>query len=970
VTTPGRALLPLVRNEWRALGVAGGSTVLVTAAELARPWPLALAIDYLLEEHAGRPFRLDSADVRAAIGFAGLLLLIAIVDAAAQYHSDVRMRAAGERILHTLRVRVYDHLQLLSLAFHERRHTGDLVTRVTGDAQAVGELFAQSLGRIVAAGLLLAGMVTVSVILDPVLAAVAFATVPLLGAATLRFRRLVKDITRRQRAKEGEIASVATEALSAMPVVKAHGSERLERERVARGSEERRRLGIEVSRLEGRFTGLIDVLGAVGAALVILVGVLRVGAGALSPGDLVVFSSYTRRAYRPLRELARELGRVARAMVRVERIAEILAADDVLPERPGAFAGGRARGEIELQHVSFAYDPDRPVLDDLTLRIEPGSRVAIVGPSGAGKSTLGALVARFYDPDRGRVLFDGRDARDCSLAWLRGQIGLVLQHTVLFTGTVAENIAYGTEATREQIVAAAKAAGAHAFVSELPENYDTPLGPRGVGLSGGQRQRIAIARALLRDPSVLVLDEPTTGLDAVSETQVMDGLRLLMRGRTTLLITHSPALARTADHVIVLECGRVKQQRVARRCTISAPRDPALPALARLLDTEAMASVLDRTLAPGSPPPDVRIEYLRYKPDTNLVAHYSVGVGGRRHDAVARISARANMAKPAARPENLALARKVDGRSPAPRALVYDPELDALLQWLPLDLSLPALAQRPEELAAALRRHGVEVPDDEPAILSYRPRRRAVLRLGDHVLKVYATEEDFRAAIQGLLAGPNLPTVPTARFEAALPRLRLTAQSLLGGSPTRHDHATLVATSVLLRDLHAARVDGLRARPPHAQLEAAAASARLAEALVPELSPRLARLVARLEATLPDAGPLVPSHGDFHARQVMSCEGELALIDFDEMCAAPAAFDLANYAAHLIRGAEGENDGSRTALDALVEGYGARPAGIDWYLSSAILRRTPFPFRYLDDHWPERVQAMTAAAEATLPERA
>jgi ATP-binding cassette subfamily B protein len=960
----GRALLPLVRKERRALGVAAGSTVLVTAAELARPWPLALAIDYLLEEHAGRPFRLDAADLRAAIGFAVLVLLIALVDAAAQYQSDVRMRAAGERILHALRVRVYDHLQLLSMAFHERRHTGDLVTRVTGDAQAVGELFAQSLGRIVAAGLLLAGMVVVSVILDPVLAAVAFATVPLLAVVTLRFRREVKGITRRQRATEGEIASVATEALSAMAVVKAHGSERLERERVARGSEQRRRLGIELSRLEGRFSSVIDVLAAVGAALVILVGILRVASGALSPGDLVVFSSYTRRAYRPLRELARELGRIARAMVRVERIAEILAADDVLHDRPGAFAGGRARGEIELEHVSFAYDADRPVLDDLTLCIEPGSRVAVVGPSGAGKSTLGALVARFYDPDRGRLLIDGRDARDCSLEWLRGQIGLVLQHTVLFTGTVAENIAYGTEATREQIVAVAKAAGAHAFVSELPEGYDTPLGPRGVGLSGGQRQRIAIARALLRDPSILVLDEPTTGLDAASEAQVLDGLRLLMRGRTTLLITHSPVLARTADHVIVLEGGRVKQQPVARRC--AAPSDPALPALGRLLDAEAMAPVLQRTLSPGSPSPDVRVEYLRYKPGTSLLVHYRVGVGDRRYDAVARIAASASMAKRAARAENMALAEKVDGRSPAPSALVYDPELDALLQWLPLDLALPALALRPHELAAALREHGVAAPADEPAVLSYRPHRRAVLRLGDHVVKIYAAQQDFVAATAGLRASSSLPSVPTPRLEAALPARRLTAQSVVRGSPPGDDHATLQATAQLVRELHAARVDGLGARPPRAQLEAATASARLVEALMPELGPRLALLLARLEAALPDVDSLVPSHGDFHARQVMGCGEGLALIDFDEMCAAPAAFDLANHAAHLVRGAEGELDRSRAVLDALVEGYGARPAGLDWYLATSILRRAPFPFRCLDDHWPERVQAMTAAAECSL----
>jgi ATP-binding cassette, subfamily B, bacterial len=230
----------------------------------------------------------------------------------------------------------------------------------------------------------------------------------------------------------------------------------------------------------------------------------------------------------------------------------------VLEERSGSFGTGRAAGAVALERVRFGYAPDRPALTDLSLRVPAGSRVALVGPSGAGKSTVCALVARFYDPERGSVLIDGRDARDCSLGWLRDQVGFLLQETMLFAGSVADNIEYAASgASREAVIEAARTAGADEFITRLPEGYDTELGPAGVGLSGGQRQRIGIARVLLRDPAILILDEPTTGLDAASEDELMGGLERLMAGRTTLVITHSTGLARRAERVVVIADGRV-----------------------------------------------------------------------------------------------------------------------------------------------------------------------------------------------------------------------------------------------------------------------------------------------------------------------------------------------------------------------------------------------------------------------------
>jgi ABC-type sulfate/molybdate transport systems ATPase subunit len=379
----------------------------------------------------------------------------------------------------------------------------------------------------------------------------------------------------------------------------------------------------------------------------------------------------------------------------------------VLVERSGAYRGPRAAGAIALDHVSFAYERDRPALRDVSVRIEPGERVVVVGRSGAGKSTLGALVARLYDPDEGVVSIDGRDARDCSLEWLREQVGVLLQDTVLFSGTVAENIAYATDASREEIERAARVAGAHGFVSALPDGYETRLGPRGVGLSGGQQQRIGIARVLLRNPPVLVLDEPTTGLDATSEAELMDGLERLMAGRTTILVTHSDALARRAGRALVVEDGRLTADGppadvLDRPATRSTAPLPALPAL---LDPERMAGVLTRSL--GRDVDGVTIADARLKPGRELIVRYDVQAG-ERHTAVAVARARGTFRGEVGEP----LVRAVEGRAPAKPALTRDHELGALIQWLPLDIALPALGLPRHDLLAQLENAGLAVAAD------------------------------------------------------------------------------------------------------------------------------------------------------------------------------------------------------------------------------------------------------------------
>lgn len=552
-----RLLRIQVRRHWGALAGAGGSTVALTVAQLASPWPLKFAIDELVTGR-GTGFELTSEDFSLLLGLAAMVLGIALVDASATFYSDFWLNRSAEQIVHDLRTATYEHLQRLSLIFHSTRPTGDLVTRVTGDVNAVGVLFAQTLGTLASSSLVLIGMFAVTFWIDPLLAFVAFLVTPLLLWTTMHYQKRIRQMARSQRAKEGEIASLATEALSAMQVVKAFGTESFEHDRVHARSAERLKSGVESSKVEARFGALVDILGAAATALVLCLGVLAVADGRISPGDLVVVVSYTHKLYKPLKDIAKQASRAARSLARLERIAEILSSDMVLADGTGSSSpAGRAVGTVELEDVHFRYSPERPALDGVTLRVPSGSRLALVGESGAGKSTVGALVARFYDPAHGYVRIDGRDAREWPLRWVRNQVGVLLQDTILFSGSVRENIAYGTDADDKTVEDVARVAGALAFIQALPDGFDTMLGPGGVGVSGGQRQRIGIARVLLRDPPVLVLDEPTTGLDAESEAQVMTGLSRLIEGRTTILITHSTALARSADQVAVMSEGRV-----------------------------------------------------------------------------------------------------------------------------------------------------------------------------------------------------------------------------------------------------------------------------------------------------------------------------------------------------------------------------------------------------------------------------
>jgi ABC-type multidrug transport system fused ATPase/permease subunit len=916
VTATLRVLTPFIAPEWRALALGVLSTFAAAVAWVALPLPVALVVDRLLGE-AEAPFGVDSGDWRFVGLVAGLVLAIALVAALGRRVAADRLAEAGERVTLRLRTAALAQLQRMSLDLPEGGLSAARAARLSGDVNAVGGVFPGAFGSLLSAVTLLAGTLAVSLIVDPML---------------------------------GLTALVALAAMSYL------------------------------SFRAGR-RGTAGVIGGVALAVVLGVGVLRVAAGALTPGELVIVWAYAFGIEGTLRAISRDGRRLVRDVARAERVAEVLAADDVLEQRRDTYSGPRAAGDLELEDVPLSHDPGGPGSAGLTMRILAGDRLALLDSSGAGRSALPGLIARFHDPPpgRGRVSLDGRDLRDCSLRWLREQVGLLLRDSVLLPGTVAENIAYGLEAGRDEVIAAAEAAGAHAFVAELPQGYETRVGQGGMRLPDGQRQRVAFARALLRDPPVLILDEPSTGLDGESEARAIERLAALMRGRTTVIVTRSARLAATADRVVLVEGGRVTREgppalvlpeepRVRVRPAWRAerapvPADRGLPQMAQVLDTDVMAEVLARSLGEDADPPHVRVRDLRYRPETDLLVHYDVGIEGSRHRATATIS-RGDLERRARRSENQALADMVQGRSPAEHPLSFEPGLGALVQWLPLDLSLWALALPPAQRDRRLRNAGVPTPGRaaEPLLLGYRPHSRAVVRLNGHVLRYYASHASFGAALAGLEAAERA-SVRAPGFAGSVPELLVTVQSHASGPGLDSPAAVAVDAGAALARLHAGGPSRVRDFPPAEQLRAAAASATLVARVVPSLRTRLGALLGRLEATAPVGLGHVPAHGEFDVRRLLDGGDGLLITDFDAMCSAPAALDVASYVTHLVRGGAKDLHAALAALDLVLQGYGERPAGLSWYLATTILHRSPEPFRHQDEHWPKRVEEMVTAAE-------
>jgi ATP-binding cassette subfamily B protein len=561
--TFGPHLLPY----WRWVALAYAALLASVITNLVKPWPLKLVFDYVLLDKplpaglaAASPW-LDADKLVLLTAFCAAIVLVVFTEGVFSYMHRYFLSSAGQRIIADIRLRVFNHLHLLPHSFHGSGGSGDLVLRLTSDIDALKDLLIKNSQTLITYGLTFASIVAAMLWMDWQLTLVALAIVPLLWFTSLHLTEKIETLTRIKRRKESEIASIVQESVSSMAVIQAFAQEKQEKQRFERESDEGLRADLRRFKMDRIFGRTVQVLIAVGTALVVWWGARRVLAGEVTPGDLLVFTAYLRDLYRPVGGFSGLIVDFAKSLVGGERIAEILQTDVSVKEPADAIEAPAVRGEVSFENVTFGYRPGQPVLRDVTFDVKPGQTVALVGSSGTGKSTVVMLLLRFFDPWSGRILIDGRDIRRFTLASLRRQISVVFQESVLFRRSIRDNIAYGDpSATFERIVAVARAAQAHDFIVKLPRGYDTIIDERGASLSGGERQRIALARAILRNAPILILDEPTTGLDALTEARLNDTLLHLMQDKTTFVIAHRLSTVQKADLILVIEEGKVVEQ--------------------------------------------------------------------------------------------------------------------------------------------------------------------------------------------------------------------------------------------------------------------------------------------------------------------------------------------------------------------------------------------------------------------------
>ncbi len=553
----------LVRPYRTLLGLAFVAMLVDSTSGLLEPWPLKIVFDYVI---GSRPVPAWLArwpligDSRTALLNAAALAVVgvAVLGAVSSYAEKYLSTTVGQHVMHDLRHTLYHHVQRLSLSFFEHRQTGDMVVRLTNDIDAVQDFISSVLLGVLMDVITLVGMLGVMLYLDWQFTLIALIVAPIMFFVVYRLTRRIKQAARDVKRKESELASVVQESISSVRVVKAFGREDYEERRLDKESRESVGLTLRARSIKARLSPLVDIIEAIGTAVVLLAGVPLVLQGRLTSGALLVFVLYMGKMYKPMKDLSKMTDTVSKAVVSFERIGELLETESQVRDFPDAHPAPPLSARVEFAHVTFGYQPGHPVLKDLSLTVEAGESVALVGSTGSGKSTLIGLIPRFYDVVDGQVLIDGRDVRRYTLQSLRDQISLVLQDSVLFRATLWQNIAYGKpDATHEEIVRAAKLANADEFIQRLPHGYDTVVGERGETLSGGERQRLAIARAIIRNTPILLLDEPSAALDPESEELVFDALARLMQGKTSVTIAHRLATARRADRIVVLDKGRI-----------------------------------------------------------------------------------------------------------------------------------------------------------------------------------------------------------------------------------------------------------------------------------------------------------------------------------------------------------------------------------------------------------------------------
>jgi ATP-binding cassette, subfamily B, bacterial len=561
-----RRFYPYIRKQQGLIAVSMLALFAEIGLRLLEPLPLKFVFDEIFSEQAGRELTtlefIQSLDTRVLLILSAVAVLgIAGLRAVSAYWNTVGFALVGNRVLTEVRSVLYCHLQTLSLSFHNSARGGDLTLRVISDVGLLQEIVVTAFLPLLANCLILIGMLGIMIWLNAQLTLLVLALIPLFWLTTLRLTRRIREVSRQQRQREGAMAATAAESIGAIKIVQALSLEDKFASVFTGQNKKNLKQGVKAKRLAANLERTVDALVGGATALVLWRGSELVLDNALTPGDLLVFLSYLKNAFKPMRDFAKYTGRLAKATAAGERILDLLDQTPEVYDSPQAKLAPPFVGLVQFQSVSFCYKPGYPVLKEIGFLAYPGQRVAIVGHSGSGKSTLSNLLLRLYDPTEGEILIDQHPIRDYTLASLRSQISIVLQDSLLFATSIWDNIGYGSpSATQADIIAAAKLANAHDFILALPNGYDTVIGERGVTLSGGQRQRVAVARAAVRQAPILILDEPTTGLDKANEQEVLDALERLTAGRTTFLIVHDLALAAKADCILYIERGRLLER--------------------------------------------------------------------------------------------------------------------------------------------------------------------------------------------------------------------------------------------------------------------------------------------------------------------------------------------------------------------------------------------------------------------------
>ncbi len=537
--------------------------LLSTPLALLGPLPLKIAVDTVIGSrplpswlNPLLPGHIVSSPTALLTVAAGILLATALLGSLQELTTDLLQTYTGEKLSQDFRALLFRHVQRLSLSYHDTRGTSDSTYRIQYDAPSIQRVIVDGLIPLCGAAVTLVAMIYVTVRIDWRLALVALSVSPVLFVLVRSFGPRLRRSWKEIKKLDSSAMSVVQEVLASVRVVKAFGREDREHDRFLEQSTRRVRREIDVAALQGAFDVFVSVAMAAGSAAALLIGVRQVRAGSLSLGNLLLVMAYLQQIYKPLKTLSKKTTDLQSALASADRAFALLDELPEVSERRDAIRIARARGDLLFLDVSFAYDPDRPVLHRISFAAPPGTRVGIRGTTGAGKSTLMGLLMRFYDPTSGVIRLDGVDLPDYHLADLRRQFAFVLQDQVLFSTSIAENIAYGREgASRDEVIEAARLANAYDFITALPAGFDTPVGERGMRLSGGERQRISLARAFLKDAPILILDEPTSSVDVRTEAVIMEAMQRLMQGRTTFMIAHRLDTLAVCDMQVELEKG-------------------------------------------------------------------------------------------------------------------------------------------------------------------------------------------------------------------------------------------------------------------------------------------------------------------------------------------------------------------------------------------------------------------------------